>query len=62
MKVTEKQVVVMLDALRASLQFVNNGDNLYTFTYEVRKEAFQKVMNQTSEKLISVSDTSTELG
>jgi hypothetical protein len=57
MKVTEKQLLIMIRVLEGSLKISDRADmNIFGYNYKTRAEVFNQIMNQQSEELKSVSD------
>jgi len=53
MKVSEKQLLVLIDALHGSLGF-GDGANIFSFTRETREQMFHTIINQQSGVLVEV--------
>lgn len=57
MKVTEKQLLIMLRVLEGSLTIHDRSDmNLFAYDVETRKSIYDQIVNQQSDELIDVKD------
>lgn len=56
MKVSEKQLLVMLRALEGSLAFVDNINSNFGYARETREAFYNQIMNQQSDELIEVKE------
>lgn len=57
MKVTEKQLLVMLRVLEGSLSINDRTDmNLFCFDYKTRAKVWSEIMNQQDNTLVDIKD------
>lgn len=57
MKVSEKQLLIMLRALEGSLSISERSDmNLFGYPHEVRQKILNAIINQQSDELVEVKD------
>lgn len=55
MKVSEKQLMVMFDALEGSLSLYDRSDSpLFRYTREAREKFYKQIINQQSDELVEV--------
>ena len=54
MKVSEKQLLVMLDALHGSCHIASGGTGLFSYDQETRQKMFHMIINQQSDVLVEV--------
>jgi hypothetical protein len=59
MKITEKQLSVLIRVLEGSLTIFDRTDmNLFGYNYEIRKRTWEEIVNQQSDKIIDIKDVS----
>lgn len=54
MKVSEKQLLVMLDALGGSCSVASDGTGLFGYDQDTRRRIFHEIINQQSDVLVDV--------
>jgi hypothetical protein len=55
MKVTEKQLIIMIRVLEGSLRIADRSDmNIFGYNYKIREELFNQIMNQQSDEIIDI--------
>ena len=60
MKVTEKQLLILLDTLKGSLHLADGG-SLFGYDAETRRLIYNKIVNQSNDELIEVGTEPTPL-
>ena len=56
MKITEKQLLILLDTLRSSLYFVEREKSIFTYDKKTRTNIYDEIINQQNQQTKIIDD------
>ena len=56
MKITEKQLLILLDTLRSSLYFVEREKSIFTYDKKTKTNIYDEIINQQNQQTKIIDD------